>query len=404
MKQAAASIWYDRLRPFGRRVTARFLRFVPISSRRGGVPKGVIWNAADWIIHTEARKPWAERGSAHWQVKVRESELVLGRQPKTIEDSIDRVFALHRFYRFPELTVSCIQHGRVATSEGTVISPDDRVFEEFTHQWGGSIWNNSVFMNPGLQPPEFKDGAWATLVVPASIINVGHWLMDGVLRLAVLEGAGLAKETRLILPNLQSKFTEPIEALGYGPSRYGGLQGGHWEVEHLLVPSYVSPPGYMRPWACRWLRNRLGVEDKPIGKRRLWISRSHARWRRLVNEEELFPILQKAGFEPVELERLSFREQVKTLSQAGVVAGPHGAGMTDLLFAPRGIRVLEFFNPGFVNPVFYSMANALDQEYGYAVGETLPEDRHPGGSKDLDHFRLSPDRLRRALRMMKLAG
>jgi capsular polysaccharide biosynthesis protein len=175
-------------------------------------------------------------------------------------------------------------------------------------------------------------------------------------------------------------------------------------VEHLLVPSYVSPPGYMRPWACRWLRNRLGVEAKPAGKRRLWISRSRARWRRLINEEELLPILKKAGFEPVELERLSFKDQVKTLSQAGVVAGPHGAGMTDLLFAPHGIRVLELFSPGFVNPVFYSMANALEQDYGYAVGETLPEDRHPGGSKDLDHFRLSPDRLRAALRMMKLAS
>jgi hypothetical protein len=403
MKTIVASWWYDRLRPFGRRVSARLLRFVPISSRNGGVPKGVIWNAAEWIVRTEARKPWAERGNTHWQVKVRESELVPGRPPRTIEKSVHPVFALHRFYRFPELTVSCIHHGRVATTEGTVISPDDRVFEEFTHQWGKSIWKNAVFMRPGLPPPEYKEGAWATLVVPASNVNVGHWLIDGVLRLAVLEAAGLAKETRLILPNLLPRTTEPIEALGYGSERYDGLKGGHWEAEHLLVPSYVSPPGYMRPWACRWLRSRLGVEEKPAGKRRLWISRGRARWRRLLNEEELLPILKKAGFEPVELEHLSFREQVKLLSQAGVVAGPHGAGMTDLLLAPHGTRVLEFFSPGFVNPVFYSMANALGQEYFYAVGETLAPDRHPGGSKDLDNFRVAPDRLRESLRLMKLA-
>jgi hypothetical protein len=403
MKRAAASLWYDRLRPFVWRASARVLRVLPVSSRNGGVPKGVIWNAAEWIDRTEARKPWAERGSAHWQVKVRESELVPAKPPRTIEPAVHPVFALHRFYRFPELTVTCIHHGRVATSQGIVISPDDRVFEEFTHQWGDTIWKSGVFTMPGLPRPVYKEGAWATLVVPASSVNVGHWLMDGVLRLAVLEAAGLAKETRLILPNLLPKFTEPIETLGYGPERYDGLQDGHWEAEHLLVPSYVAPPGYMRPWACRWLRNRLGLEDKPAGKRRLWISRSRARWRRLVNEEELLPIVKKAGFETVELERMSFREQVKLYSQAGVIAGPHGAGMTDLLFAPHGTRVLEFFSPGFVNPVFYSMANALGQEYGYAVGETLAEDRHPGGSKDLDHFRLSPDRLRASLRMMKLA-
>ena len=404
MKQRAASLWYDRLRPFVRRAEARLLRALPISSRNGGVPKGVIWNAADWIDRTEARKPWAERGGTHWQVKVRESELVPGRPPRTTEKSVDPVFAQHRFYRFPELTVTCIHHGRVATSQGTVISPDDRVFEQFTHQWGDSIWNNAVFTNPGLPPPVYKEGAWAALVVPASSFNPGHWLMDGVLRLAVLEGAGLAKETKLILPNRLNKFIEPIEALGYGPERYDGLLEGHWEAEHLLVPSYVAPPGYMRPWALHWLRGRLGVEDKPAGKRRLWISRSRARWRRLVNEDELLPILKKAGFEVVEMENLSFRDQVKTFSQAGVVAGPHGAGMTDLLFAPHGIRVLEFFSPGFVNPVFYSMASALEQDYGYAVGETQAADRHPGGSKDLDHFRITADQLRESLRLMKLAN
>jgi hypothetical protein len=403
MKQTVLALWHDRLRPVFRSVGARLLRFAPISSRNGGVPKGVIWDAEEWIAETESRKPWAERGSAHWQVKVRDGELVPGRPTKTIEPSVDPVFAVHRFYRFPELTVTCIHHGRVATSEGTVLSPDDRVFEQFTHQWGESIWKNTVFNRPGLPRLEYREGAWATLVVPASGVNVGHWLMDGILRLSVLEAAGLAKEARFILPNLLPKFTEPMEALGYGPDRYDGLRGGHWEVEQLLVPSYVSPPGFMRPWACRWLRNRLGVDGKPVGKWRLWISRSRARWRRLLNEEELLPILKKAGFETVELEGLSFREQVKIFSQAGAVAGPHGAGMTDLLLAPRGIRVLEFFGPGFVNPVFYSMANALDQDYCYAVGETKAEDRHPGGSRDLDHFRLDPDRLRESLRMMKLA-
>ena len=55
----------------------------------------------------------------------------------------------------------------------------------------------------GVQPAripklEYKDGVWATLVVPASGLNVGHWLMDGVLRLSVLEEAGLAGEAKFI--------------------------------------------------------------------------------------------------------------------------------------------------------------------------------------------------------------
>jgi hypothetical protein len=402
MRRRMAHVWYVYIRPRARRTAAWILRVLPISSRKGGVPKGVIADTAAWIEREEKKAPGTEGKRAFWRVKVRDGETFSGMPPHSIDPVVPPIFDEYRKLHFPELTVTCIRHGRVATTEGTVISPDDLVFEEFAHQWGSSIRENSVFIDPGLPRLEHRAGVWATLVVPASGANVGHWLMDGVLRLSVLEAAGLAKTAKLIIPDARPKFAEPIEALGYGQDRYAGLQGGHWEADELLVPSYTSPPGFLRPWACRWLRERLGVEGKPAGRRRLWISRSRARWRRVVNEEELLPVLERAGFERIELERLAFREQVELLSQAGAVAGPHGAGMTDLLFAPRGIRVLELFPPEFINPVFYSMANALDQEYHYFTGSTQPGDRHPGGSKDLDHFRIVPDRLEQALRSMNL--
>jgi len=282
-----------------------------------------------------------------------------------------------------------------------VISPEDYVFDEFTHQWGESIWKSGVFQKPGLPRMEYRDGVWATLVAPASGHNVGHWLMDGLLRLAVLEEAGLAKHANFILFDLQPRYLEPMEALGYGAERCAGLRSGHWEVEHLLVPSFLAPPGFMRPWGFRWLRNRLGIEGKPPGKRRFWIGRNRARWRRVLNEEELLPILEKAGFEYVELEKLSFREQMELLSQAGVIAAPHGAGVTNLLFAPRRIRVLELFPERYVIPVFCMLAHVLDQEYFYLTGTSAPGDR----SKEflnMDNYRVAPERLIETLRMMSL--
>lgn len=402
MKRRIAHVWYRYFRPTLRRVATGILRLLPISSRSGGIPKAVIWDAAEWIRETEGRPRQADRGAAHWQVKIRDSEILTGPAPRSIENPTPPVFETYRRHRFPELSVTCIRRGRVATSEGTVIAPDDRVFDQFAHQWGDPIWRNKVFEQPGLGALERREGYWATLIVPASGINVGHWLMDGVLRMSVLEAAGLEKRAKFIVPDTQPKYTQPLEALGYGPDRWDGLREGHWEVEHLLVPSYLAPPGFIRPWAVRWIRSRLGVENKPSGKRRLWISRSRARYRRLQNEEELMPVLERAGFEKVELERLTFREQVDVFSQANAVAGPHGAGMTDLLFAPHGIRVLEIFPPEFVNPVFYSMANSLDQEYYYLTGYSLPDDRNPEGAKDLDHFRVDPDKVLQSLTLMKL--
>ncbi|MBN2084365.1 MAG: glycosyltransferase family 61 protein [Anaerolineales bacterium] len=402
MKLRIAHFWFVRLRPLLRRIQARILRLLPISSRDGGVPKGVIWDAAEWIRETERRNPPASGGSGHWQVKVRDSELITLPPPRTIESSIPPVFDSYRRVRYPELSVTCIRRGRVATSEGTVISPDDRVFDQFAHQWGDPVWKNKVFELPGLGRLENRDGRWVTLIVPASGINVGHWLMDGILRLSVLEAAGLAGDAKIIVPDTRPKYTQPVEALGYGPDRYGGLREGHWEVEQLLVPSYLSAPGFIRPWGGRWLRERLGVEEKPPGSRRLWISRNRARYRRLQNEEEILALLSREGFEKVELEGLTFLEQVDILSQANAVAGPHGAGMTNLLFAPHGARVLELFPPEFVNPVFYSMANSQDQEYYYLTGYSLREDRNPEGAKDLDHFRVDPGKIVQSLKLMNL--
>jgi hypothetical protein len=402
MKLRLAHFWFVQLKPFLRRVLARILRLLPISSRTGGVPKGVIWDAAEWIRETERRNPPAAGGSWNWQIKVRDGELITLPPPRSIESPIPRVFDSYQRVNFPELSVTCIRKGRVATSEGTVLSPDDRVFDQFAHQWGDPVWKNKVFDLPGLGRLERFDGMWATLIVPASGINVGHWLMDGVLRLSVLEAAGIAGDIKIIVPDTQPKYTQPVEALGYGPERYGGLREGHWEAEQLLVPSYLSTPGFIRPWGGRWIRERLGVEDKPPGGRRLWISRNRARYRRLQNEDEILALLAGEGFEKVELEKMTFREQVDILSQANAVAGPHGAGMTNLLFAPHGTRVLELFPPKFVNPVFYSMANSQNQEYYYLTGYSLPEDRNPEGAKDLDHFRVDPEKIVQSLHLMKL--
>ncbi len=399
MKRRFAYVWFGKLRPALRRLMARVLRVLPISSRNGGVPRGVILDAAEWIREANQRDRPAHR---NWQVKIRGEELIIGPEPRSIETPIPPVFETYRRILFPELSVTCIHRGRVATSEGTVISPDDRIFDQFTHQWGGPVSKNKVYALPGLGRPTEHEGTWATLIVPASAINVGHWLMDGILRLSVLEGAGLAQSTKFIVPDTLPKYTQPLEALGYGPDRWGGFREGHWEVENLLIPSFLAPSGFIRPWAGRWIRGRLGVEHPSPGKRRLWISRSRARNRRLQNEEEIFGILAQDGFEKIELEEMTFRQQVDLFSQSGVVAGPHGAGMTNLLFAPRGTRVLELFPPEFVNPVFYSMANSLDQEYYYLTGYSRPDDRNSEGAKDLDHFRVDPDKVVQSLKFMKL--
>src|SRR5512136_2429752 len=135
-KQRVSLFWHRSVRPAARRAAVAVLRRLPISSRNGGIPNGVIPDAAEWIRETERRHPSPDGKPRHWQVKVRDAEEVDNPPPRSVESPIPEVFRSYMHHSFPELSVTCIRGGRVATADGTVISPDDRVFEQFIHTWG----------------------------------------------------------------------------------------------------------------------------------------------------------------------------------------------------------------------------------------------------------------------------
>lgn len=102
--------------------------------------------------------------------------------------------------------------------------------------------------------------------------------------------------------------------------------------------------------------------------KRIYISRRLARMRRVANEAAIMRILKPEGFELYELESLSFADQFRLFSTAEVIVGPHGAGMTNIMAAPPGCKVIEFF-PGTVCHHYRWLARACDHEYGCVAGE-----------------------------------
>ena len=84
-------------------------------------------------------------------------------------------------------------------------------------------------------------------------------------------------------------------------------------------------------------------------KRRIFISRSNAPCRRILNEEQLMPTLQEHGFHREVLESHSFRRQVQIISACDILLGPHGAGIANLIFLPKDGKVLEIAGPQVVN-------------------------------------------------------
>ena len=73
---------------------------------------------------------------------------------------------------------------------------------------------------------------------------------------------------------------------------------------------------------------------------RIYVSRKLAGKRHLSNEDEFLPLLKKYKFRKVYLEKMTIIEQVDLFRKASHVIAAHGAGLTNILFAPADDRML----------------------------------------------------------------
>ena len=95
---------------------------------------------------------------------------------------------------------------------------------------------------------------------------------------------------------------------------------------------------------------------------RLYITRSQAKYRKVLNENEVISLLNKFGFQSVILESMSVVQQANLMSQAEAIVSPHGGGLTNLAFCPPGTKVIELFGKH-VAPQFWAMSNCCGLEY-----------------------------------------
>ena len=134
-----------------------------------------------------------------------------------------------------------------------------------------------------------------------------------------------------------------------------------------------GPLGYPPRWVGEFLRKCFVPEDLGSpGKKRIYVSRRHARGRKIVNEPDIVPALVRHGYEIVCTERMTFSEQVALFASAGEVISMHGAGMSNIVFAPPGAKILELGSPLHNNLSFRTLAVNCDLQYDHLYLDSAP--------------------------------
>jgi len=132
------------------------------------------------------------------------------------------------------------------------------------------------------------------------------------------------------------------------------------KVESLRAPFYEH---------CR-TRPTLSTSTK----KRIYISRSRSADRPLQNEASIHELLQSKGFSIVHMEDHSFEEQISIARNTEVIVAPHGAGLTNMIFAESGTSVVELIPDRYMTPLFKQLAIDCAHRYSTLMGEVQEND------------------------------
>lgn len=193
-----------------------------------------------------------------------------------------------------------------------------------------------------------------------------HHIMETIRISLEADQAGI--KSNILLPDADSYFSrfsrtvysQSLHLLaGHCASRFRYLPEGVYFVEELIIPARWD---YLA--ACS---NPMMTGDGEIAPKQdkfLFVSRQHASNRRVLNEQELFGIAKSAipGLELVHLEELDFIQQMDLFRRAAFVCGVHGGGLTNLLFAQAGTRVIEI-HPRSSTPAFSHISFSRNLDY-----------------------------------------
>lgn len=349
----------------GNAIVGTGLRLLPGTSRALGPPRRITPTLREYVEAHPTVASYTEIFPAHWLKRS---------VPRTMDTELHPSFVQDMSRHAWPAGVGIVENGRVLTAMGAVVAPGDCFIADVSHTGGSDDARmHPIFSELRLPRITRSEAALAVLTMYASNIAghyyYGHWMLDTLPRLALLEKSGVAWD-KLIAPQATRFQRDTLRLLGVDPERIIADRGLHIDAARLVIPTLPGLPGNPPSWACDFLRSRFLPLAPPSTRsdRKIYISREKAKTRHVLNERELVQALEARGFERVLLEDLPFLEQVRLLNESSVVISPHSTGLTNLVFCRPGTSVIEIFSPRYVTVCWWSLANQVGLNYGYALG------------------------------------
>lgn len=222
----------------------------------------------------------------------------------------------------------------------------------------------------------------------------GHWLVDFLPRLAVLDRSGWdIGALRFAVPwDLQPFARELLHAAGIAEGQFVVYK--YWEevltTDRLLMPTGLRAQDRLSPFFAEatqfWIGRVLARVRLPRspGLRRVFVRRAEGS-RRLENPLEIDALAKRRGLAAVRPELMTLAEQIALFRDTRLVVGEYGSALHNTVFSAAGAVACGLrgtsAHPGFVQS---GLATALDQHAAYVLGDTT-------GQEVVQHITIAPD-------------
>ncbi len=300
-------------------------------------------------------------------------------------------------YNCPRLFVAGIPGGTVLGDTGEVVDPKGVILADLSLMHPESVqpWVYKLHKPFRLcqPPPEAEPlGRACTVVSQYASNNYFHWMLNLLPRFELLRRAGVRWNglDAIVINQIRHPFQShtldrigiPVDKLVEAEEDYCG------RAETLFATRSLRAAGHRCQFALNFLRDLFQDCLSDSGGRKIYVSRSDASKRRVVNEKALAPLLEARGIEVVSLSGMSVCDQVRLFSAADVIVAPHGAGLTNLTFCREGTKVIEIHSARFLKKYYWELASARRlRYYSMVVADEFSTASVPGD------FEIVPDEL-----------
>ncbi|MGD1699277.1 tetratricopeptide repeat protein [Dapis sp. BLCC M229] len=265
-----------------------------------------------------------------------------------------------------------------------IMTPDNYLLADLSREYPSPLpgctkhdpSQHQIFDLEELPPLEKINGKVAVLSVLSGNVYF-HWMVDLLPRIEILrQGINLEEIDWFVINDHQQPFQrETLKSLGVREEKIlASDRHPHIQAKELIVPSYPSYLGWLQPWGLKFLREEF-LKDININRselsERIYVGRSNARYRRVMNEEEVVNILCQFGFTYVTPESMSLENQIVTFANAKIIIAPHGSGLTNIVFSNPGTKVIELFSPHYLRYYYWHISRLLGLEHYFLIGETF---------------------------------